>query len=105
MKYCSSNIILHTLHILTFYDKNVRKHVFRQILFLNHMVCDKITKPLLAVSKICEQGKSVFFGPGPDFKSFVTDDPNVLVVHNGSKTDVWNYQQCRNWHRRPDCRA
>ena len=51
-------------------------------------VGDKLTKPLLAVSKICETGKSVFFGPAPKFESFIVDDPDAFVVSNGKKTKI-----------------
>ena len=47
---------------------------------------DRITKPLLAVSKICETGKAVFFGPAPTYDSYIIDDPSCFVVSNGSKT-------------------
>ena len=43
-------------------------------------VCDKITKPLLAVSKICESGKGVWMGPGPKYEAFIVDDPDAFVV-------------------------
>ena len=51
-------------------------------------VGDKITKPLLAVSKICERKKAVFFGPAPKFESYIIDDPEAFVVGNGMKTDI-----------------
>ena len=38
-------------------------------------VGDKITKPLLAVSKICESKKGVFFGPAPRYEPYIIDDP------------------------------
>ena len=51
-------------------------------------VGDKLTKPLLAVSKICEQGKAVFFGPGPAYESYIVSDPNAFVISEGGKTRI-----------------
>ena len=51
-------------------------------------VCDKLTKPLLAVSKICQSGKAVFFGPGPKYESYIVNDPQAFVVSNGEKTHI-----------------
>ena len=54
-------------------------------------VGDKVTKPLLAVSKICQHKKAVFFGPAPDYKSYNVDDPEALVVSHGKKTEIELY--------------
>ena len=43
-------------------------------------VGDKITKPLLAVSKVCESKKGVFFGPAPEYRSYIIDDPHAFMV-------------------------
>ena len=51
-------------------------------------VGDKITNPLLAVSKISETAKSVFFGPGPKYESYIVDDPEAFIACNGSKTTI-----------------
>ena len=51
-------------------------------------VGDRITKPLLAVSKICEHGKAMFFGPGPKYESCIVDDPEAFVVASGTKTNI-----------------
>ena len=52
-------------------------------------VGDRITKPLLAVSKICEQGQAVFFGPGPKYESYIISDPEAFVVANKeTKTNI-----------------
>ena len=49
---------------------------------------DKLTKPLLAVSKICESGKAVFFGPGPRYESYILNDPEAIAIGNGTKTSI-----------------
>ena len=51
-------------------------------------VGDKITKPLLAVSQECAAGNAVFFGPGPEFESYVIHDPKARVIHNGEVTKI-----------------
>ena len=48
----------------------------------NFHIGDNTTKPLLAVSKMCEQKQGVFCGPAPAYKSFIVDDPDAFVVHN-----------------------
>ena len=49
---------------------------------------DKITKPLLSVSKEASLGKGIWFGPGPKFESFIVDDPEAFVIHNGNTTKI-----------------
>ena len=51
-------------------------------------VGDKLTKPLLAVSKICEAGKGVWFGPAPNYDSYIVNDAEAFVVSNGLKTNL-----------------
>ena len=51
-------------------------------------VGDKITKTLLAVSKICEKGKMVIFGPGPEYKSYIVHDPSCVGLKAGTLTEV-----------------
>ena len=58
----------------------IQEHTFQ--------VGDKITKPLLAVSKICEKQQGVWFGPGPAFESFICTDPEAFVVHTGEKIQI-----------------
>ena len=41
-------------------------------------VTDTITKPLLSVSKVCEGGNLVLYGPAPEYKSFIVHDPNAI---------------------------
>ena len=47
-----------------------------------------MTKPLLVVSKICEQKKGVYFGPAPKYESFVIDDPEAFVVSRGNRIKI-----------------
>ena len=49
---------------------------------------DKITRSLLAVSQECAAGRGVWFGPGPEFKSFICNDPDAFVAHNGDVTKI-----------------
>ena len=58
-----------------------RKHVFQ--------VGDKITRSLLAVSQECASGRGIWFGPGPEFKSFICHDPEAFVAHNGDVTAIY----------------
>ena len=46
-------------------------------------VGDKITRTLFAVSQICAEGRAVYFGPGPKFESYIIEDPEAFVAHNG----------------------
>ena len=43
-------------------------------------VTDTITRNLLSVSKLCEQGAAVYFGPGPKFPSITTTGLTPIVA-------------------------
>ena len=51
-------------------------------------VGDKITKSLLAVSKLAQSGAGVWFGPAPEYESYVTWDKGAFVASSGLKTHL-----------------
>ena len=53
------------------------------ILDIPFQVGDKITRPLTAVSQLALQGKSIWFGKGPKFESYIIEDPDAFVVFKG----------------------
>ena len=55
---------------------------------LEFQVGDKITKSLLAVSKLAESGAGVWFGPAPAYESHIVWDPEAFVAAAGPRAKV-----------------
>ena len=49
---------------------------------------DLITRGLLSVSQLCSMGAGVWFGPAPEFKSFIVWDRESFVAAAGPKTNI-----------------
>ena len=56
---------------------------------IGYQVTDKITRNLLAVSKICETGKAVVFMPAPEYDAFIVHDPSTISVKSGPQTLIY----------------
>ena len=52
---------------------------------LKFQVGDKITRGLLAVSQLAASGAGTWFGPGPEYQSFVVWDKNAHVISDETK--------------------
>ena len=52
---------------------------------LTFQCTDKITRNLAAASKICESGKGVYLGPGPDYRAYIIHRPNEVKLGSGPK--------------------
>ena len=55
---------------------------------LEFQIGDKITKSLLAVSKLAQSGAGVWFGPAPAYESHIVWDPDAFVASSGPKTEI-----------------
>ena len=55
---------------------------------LSFQVGDLATRGLLAVSQLCSLGADVWFGPGPEYKSFITLDKGAFVASAGPTTEL-----------------
>ena len=51
-------------------------------------VGDLITRGLLSVSQLCSMGAGVWFGPAPEYKSFIVWDKESFVAAAGPKTSI-----------------
>jgi len=52
-------------------------------------VGDLVTRGLLAVSKICSLGAGVWFGPAPEFKSYIVWDKDAFIASASPKTELF----------------
>ena len=52
-------------------------------------VGDKVTRGLLAVSQLADLGAGIWFGPGPDFESYVVWDREAFVASAGPKQQLF----------------
>ena len=55
---------------------------------LKFQVGDKITRGLLAVSQLAASGAGTWFGPGPEYQSFVVWDKDAQVISNKTKVPI-----------------
>ena len=55
---------------------------------LKFQVGDKVTRGLLAVSQLANDGAGIWFGPGPEFKSFIVWDKDAFVAAAGPKANI-----------------
>ena len=55
---------------------------------LKFQVGDKITRGLLAVSQLAASGAGTWFGPGPEYQSFVVWDKDAQVISNKAKVPI-----------------
>ena len=51
-------------------------------------VTDKITRTLLSVSKLCEQGHACYFGPAPAYSSYIIHDPDAVSIASCKMTPI-----------------
>ena len=58
------------------------------IIHMPFQVTDKITRVLLSVSKLCEQGHACYFGPGPQFNAYIIHDPKAVTIAPCRKTPI-----------------
>ena len=58
------------------------------LLKLTFQCTDKITRNLAAASKICESGKGVYLGPGPDYTAYILHRPDMVKLGSGPKTPL-----------------
>ena len=83
---------------------------------INFQVGDLVTRGLLAVSQVCSMGAGVWFGPAPDFRSFIVWDAEAFVASAGPKTELTMKNgtyllpsreifKCSSWGRRGGGRA
>ena len=55
---------------------------------LDFQVGDLVTRGLLAVSQLCSLGAGVWFGPGPEFKSYIVWDREAFIAAAGPKPEI-----------------
>ena len=51
-------------------------------------VTDCVTRPLMSVPKICESGYGVWFGPAPNYESYIVYDPSCVAIAPCKRTPV-----------------
>ena len=49
---------------------------------------DRITRSLLAGSKLAQAGAGLWFGPAPAYESYIVWDPEAFVASSGPKTKI-----------------
>ena len=80
---------MQTVSVICDETRNVQKFDFQ--------IGDKITRSLLSVSKVCEGGSGVWFGPAPSYESFIVHDRDAFVAAAGSKTLIFLIMEHINW--------
>ena len=57
---------------------------------LTFQIGDRITRNLAAASQICPEHKAIYLGPGPQYDSYIIDDPTheTICLGGGARTPI-----------------